>query len=120
VRSKIKNSENIQICTVKISTRFILSQKWCKLVFPYLKSAKCPRYKPFPVLFNQSYLEATSNVHYDKLYHKVESFLNISETYMLHNTAAQLIVMVTKKCILCIMNDKYNTKTAIVIYFQEY
>jgi len=86
---KIKNSENIQICTAKISTRFILLQKWCKLEFPYLTSAECPSYKTFPVLFNQSYWEATSNVHYDKLYHKDESFSDISETSILNTSAAQ-------------------------------
>jgi hypothetical protein len=69
--SKIKNSENIQIFITKISTRFLLLKKWCKLVFPYLTSVRYPKRKTFPVLLNQSYREAIKNVPYGKLYQKV-------------------------------------------------
>jgi len=97
---KIKNRENIQIFTAKISTLFILLQKWYKLVFPYLRSAKYPSYKTFPALFNQRYWGATNNVHYYKLYHKVDSFSNISETSTRNISAAQLLVS----------HDRYGTE----------
>jgi hypothetical protein len=88
---KFKNSENSQTFTAKISMRFILLQKWCKLVFPYLMRAKCPSYKTFSSFIKPKLLRSNKNVPYDKLHQNVDSFSNISEISSIHTSEAQLL-----------------------------